>query len=78
MTWHLQDRSFTFILKTPPASILLKKAANIQKGSGTPQGPAVGSVTADQIRVSCLAEGTVLALKWAWMPSHTSMGTEVV
>ena len=51
----LQDRSFTFILKTPPASILLKKAAGIPKGSATPQGPAVGSVTEAQIRVRGMA-----------------------
>ena len=39
------DRSFTFIMKTPPASILLKKAAGIQKGSGVPNRDKVGKVT---------------------------------
>ncbi len=39
------DRSFTFVTKTPPASILLKKAAGIPKGSGTPNTEKVGTVT---------------------------------
>ncbi|HDN58434.1 MAG: 50S ribosomal protein L11 [Candidatus Neomarinimicrobiota bacterium] len=44
------DRSFTFITKTPPASILLKKAAKIEKGSGEPNKNKVGTVTVDDIR----------------------------
>ena len=44
------DRSFTFITKTPPASVLLKKAAGIEKGSGVPQKNKVGKVTAAQVR----------------------------
>jgi large subunit ribosomal protein L11 len=44
------DRSFTFILKTPPASILLIKAAGIEKGSGEPNRNKVGKVTKDQVR----------------------------
>jgi large subunit ribosomal protein L11 len=47
-----EDRSFTFVLKTPPASVLLKKAAKIQKGSGTPGGRGyakAGEVTEAQI-----------------------------
>jgi len=43
------DRSFTFIMKTPPASILLKKAAGLQKGSGTPNSNKVGKVTRAQL-----------------------------
>jgi large subunit ribosomal protein L11 len=43
------DRSFTFITKTPPASILLKKAAGIQSGSATPHATKVGKVTVAQI-----------------------------
>ena len=43
------DRSFTFIMKTPPAAILLKKAAGIQKGSGVPNRDKVGSVTRAQL-----------------------------
>ncbi|MCP4690600.1 MAG: 50S ribosomal protein L11 [Desulfobacterales bacterium] len=44
-----QDRSFTFITKTPPASILLKKAAKIAKGSGDPLREKVGEVTREQL-----------------------------
>lgn len=44
------DRSFTFVLKSPPAAILLKKAANIAKGSGVPNKDRVGKVTMDQVR----------------------------
>lgn len=43
------DRSFTFITKTPPASILLKKAAGVQSGSPTPNTKKVGSVTREQL-----------------------------
>ena len=46
----LQDRSFTFILKTPPASVLLKKAAGVESGSGEPNRKMVGKVTMDQVR----------------------------
>lgn len=44
-----QDRSFTFITKTPPASILLKKAAKIESGSGEPNKKKVGKVTRKQV-----------------------------
>ena len=44
-----QDRSFSFILKTPPAAILLKKAAKIEKGSGVPNKVKIGKVTKEQI-----------------------------
>ena len=43
------DRSFTFITKTPPASILLKKAAGIPKGSASPHATKVGKVTREQL-----------------------------
>ena len=43
------DRSFTFIKKTPPASVLLRKAAKIKKGSGTPNTNKVGKVTRAQL-----------------------------
>ncbi|HKK06741.1 MAG TPA: 50S ribosomal protein L11 [Gammaproteobacteria bacterium] len=43
------DRSFTFITKTPPASILLKKAAGLQKGSAVPNRDKVGKVTREQL-----------------------------
>ncbi|BAY85600.1 ribosomal protein L11 [Calothrix parasitica NIES-267] len=45
-----EDRSFTFILKTPPASVLITKAAKIDKGSAEPQKVKVGSITKDQLR----------------------------
>jgi large subunit ribosomal protein L11 len=45
-----EDRTYDFILKTPPAAELLKKAANIKKGSGTPLTKKVGKVTMDQVR----------------------------
>jgi large subunit ribosomal protein L11 len=44
------DRSFTFVTKTPPAAVLLKKAAGIEKGSGEPNKNKVGKVTAKQVR----------------------------
>ena len=44
-----KDKKFTFILKTPPASYLLKKAAGIAKGSGTPNKDKVGKVTPKQV-----------------------------
>ena len=45
-----EDRSFTFILKTPPAADLLRKAAGVEKGSGTTGRDSVGRVTRDQLR----------------------------
>jgi large subunit ribosomal protein L11 len=43
------DRTFTFVLKTPPAAVLLKRAANIAKGSAVPNKTKVGTVTAKQV-----------------------------
>ena len=45
-----EDRSFTFILKTPPAADMLRKAAGIDKGSGTPKRETIGRVTRAQVR----------------------------
>ena len=45
-----EDRSFTFITKTPPAAELIKKAAGLQKGSGVPHKEKVGRLTKDQVR----------------------------
>ena len=45
-----EDRSFTFITKTPPAAELIKKAAGLKKGSGVPHKEKVGKLTKDQIR----------------------------
>jgi len=44
------DGSFTFVLKTPPAAVLLRKAAGVEKGSGVPNKDKVGSVTRKQVR----------------------------
>jgi large subunit ribosomal protein L11 len=44
-----EDRSYTFVLKTPPASVLLAKAANTKKGSGTPNSTNVGQITLAQL-----------------------------
>lgn len=45
-----EDRSFSFITKTPPAADLLRRAAKVEKGSGTPNTEKVGRVTQDQVR----------------------------
>ena len=45
-----EDRSFSFITKTPPAPVLIKKAAGVAKGSATPHTAKVGSITAAQVR----------------------------
>ncbi|MCZ4449395.1 50S ribosomal protein L11 [Enterococcus lactis] len=45
-----EDRSFTFVTKTPPAAVLLKKAAKIEKGSGEPNKNKVAKVSSDQVR----------------------------
>lgn len=45
-----EDRSFTFITKTPPASVLIKQAINLQKGSGVPHLEKVGTITEAQVR----------------------------
>jgi large subunit ribosomal protein L11 len=78
------DRSFTFVTKTPPAAILLKKAAGLQKGSGTPNKDKVGKVTEKQVRE--IAEQKMPDLNAASVESAIksikgtarSMGIEVV
>ncbi|WP_336920703.1 50S ribosomal protein L11 [Aquipuribacter sp. SD81] len=45
-----EDRSFTFVTKTPPAAQLIKKAAGIEKGSGTPHTTKVATISRDQVR----------------------------
>jgi large subunit ribosomal protein L11 len=45
-----EDRSFTFITKTPPAAVLIKEALRIEKGSGEPNREKVGRLTRDQLR----------------------------
>ncbi|BAZ44554.1 50S ribosomal protein L11 [Chondrocystis sp. NIES-4102] len=45
-----EDRSFTFVLKTPPASVLIKKAAGVEKGASEPNKQKVATITRDQLR----------------------------
>ena len=45
-----EDRSFTFVLKTPPASVLIKKAAGIEKGASEPNKQKVATITRDQLK----------------------------
>ena len=45
-----EDRSFTFVTKTPPAAVLIKQAINLQKGSGEPHRVKVGTITKAQLR----------------------------
>ena len=54
------DRSFTFILKSPPAAVLLKKAAGLAKGSGEPNRNKVGKVTRAQVLESVKIEWTLV------------------
>ena len=79
-----EDRSFTFVLKTPPAPDLLRKAAGITKGTGTPGRETVGKVTRDQIREIATIKMTDLnatSLEGAMAQiegTARSMGIEVV
>ncbi|MGH7805616.1 MAG: 50S ribosomal protein L11 [Candidatus Binatia bacterium] len=78
------DRSFTFITKTPPASVLLKRAAGIEKGSAEPQKNKVGKVTKAQVQeiaqlklVDLTAKDLAAAVKTVEGTAR-SMGIEVV
>jgi len=79
-----QDRSFSFITKTPPASVLLKKAANIQSGATEPGKAIVGQVTRDQVKeianlkMEDLNAGSVEAAMKIIAGTARSMGLEVV
>ena len=78
------DRSFSFIMKSPPAAILLKQSAGIVKGSGTPNLEKVGQVTREQLRQ--IAETKMVDLNATTMDAAIqiiagtarSMGLEVV
>ena len=78
------DRSFTFITKTPPASILLKRAAAVAKGSGTPNKDKVGKVTEKQIlaiatqKMPDMNAASVEAAAKTIRGTARSMGIEVV
>jgi large subunit ribosomal protein L11 len=65
------DRSFTFITKTPPASVLLKRAAGLAKGSGVPNRTKVGTVTPDQVRE--IAESKMVDLNAASIEAAAKM-----
>ena len=79
-----EDRSFTFILKTPPAADLLRKAAGVEKGAGTTKRDVVGKVTRDQLReiaaikMSDLNANSVEAAVAQIEGTARSMGIEVV
>jgi len=79
-----QDRTFSFITKTPPASMLLRKAANIAKGSGEPNRNKVGKVSRDQlveianIKMEDLNANDVDAAVNIITGTARSMGIEVV
>lgn len=70
-----QDRSFTFITKTPPASVLLLKAAKIDKGSGEPNKNKVGKVTMAQIEEIAKVKMPDLTAKDLDAAMRTIMGT---
>jgi large subunit ribosomal protein L11 len=77
------DRSFTFITKTPPAAVLLKRAAGLAKGSGVPNRTKVGAVTRSQVREIAelkapdLNSATVEAAERMVMGTARSMGIEI-
>ncbi len=78
------DRSFTFVLKTPPASVLLKKAAKIEKGSGVPNRDKVGKVTKAQVeeiaklKMPDLSAGSIDAAVRTIAGTARNMGIEIV
>ena len=78
------DRSFTFITKTPPAPVLLLKAAGVQKGSGTPNKDKIGKVTEKQIieiakqKMPDMNAASVEAAAKTIRGTARSMGIEVV
>ena len=78
------DRSFSFITKSPPASALLKQAAGIVKGSGTPNREKIGTVTAEQMRqiaetkMADLNATTIEAAMRIIAGTARSMGLEVI
>ena len=77
------DRSFTFIIKTPPAAILLKKAAGLDKGSGEPNRDKVGTVSENDLsqiaekKIADLNANTIEKAKEMIRGTARSMGIEV-
>lgn len=78
-----EDRSFTFILKTPPTSVLIKKALGIESGSGEPNTKKVGKLTKDQVReiaqvkMPDLNAGSIEAAMAMVEGSARSMGVDI-
>jgi large subunit ribosomal protein L11 len=78
-----EDRTYTFILKTPPASALIKKAAGIEKGSGDPLKKKIGTITKAQLRqiaetkLPDLNANTVEAAERIVAGTARSMGVEI-
>ncbi len=66
-----QDKSFTFITKTPPAAVLLKKAAKIESGSGVPNKTKVATISSDEVRK--IAELKMVDLNAATVETAMSM-----
>jgi large subunit ribosomal protein L11 len=79
----LKDKTFTFVLKTPPASILIKKALGIEKGSSTPHSNKVGTLSKAQLveiaqaKMQDLNAGTLDAAKKIIEGTARSMGVKV-
>lgn len=79
-----QDRSFSFITKTPPAAVLIKKVINLQSGSGEPNKKKVGKITSAQVReiaelkMKDLNAATVESAMKMIAGTARSMGVEVV
>jgi len=77
------DKSFTFILKTPPAAVLIKKALGVTKGSGTPNKTKIGKITQDQLteiaktKLEDLNANDIEAAKRIIAGTARSMGVEV-
>jgi large subunit ribosomal protein L11 len=78
-----EDRTFTFILKTPPAAVLIKKALGLEKASGSPKKDKVGKLTQSQleeianIKMADLNANDIAAAKKIIAGSARSMGVEV-
>ena len=70
-----EDNSFTFVTKTPPASVLLRKAAGIEKGSGTPNTEKVGKVSREQLEAIAKTKEPDLTAADVEMAVRTIAGT---
>ncbi len=79
-----QDRSFSFIMKTPPAAVLIKKALNLESGSARPNKDKVGKITRDQVREIAQVKlqdtnaGSIETCMQSIIGTARSMGVELV